>query len=618
MTTSSTNYEPENSAENGRKKLFADRFALRFDKDVPNCPQCGSWETARFPNPKIPAQYACVECDCVFTGLEGADSTNSTNSTHQRDESADDDQNLTPYVRYAPHPTEQAPELTHIDDPVPDDARFASPIYLLTSNQVQRQESLDNPHAVSGNHSIAKALQDECEAKNRVLYPVYAETDAFDDGATYDEARNLLFDFLQDVLDCEPDDCRWFYSGGRSFHAHVPMIITSGSVLKQLKNKAKEWNTESGHDYDVDAGIYTQKRQFRLPGFEHGSGRPKMGFNVMADNLNAELVQAMTDDVCVPNSFDDVLKMVFDYDDSTDLLTIVRGEGRESIYTCERIMRAREANGVSVLKETPLIERDTKPTADHELQRWKQFNRSSFDPTRTNGRRSVCIATVKGGPYCRESNGQRDVLVPAYVSRAISGPGDGSFAITDENCPIRLSSMDIDWSYDPGDTLVIIGYPDNTPTVVIEANELSLWPMHAHIYRTPAIALANTFRTVPGTDARMAVIAFLLLYDVTIPEVNQTASQRTPAPADGGTVDYSSQVMTTAAQYQHKAEEGSIHDLEYGEIRNLGSRLLNNRGWHGAIDWFREQYGSDYDHDMTVKLLGSTADKYYPGMNTPK
>ena len=55
----------------------------------------------------------------------------------------------------------QAPKLQSIYDPIPTGAETASPIYLLTTDEYERQSELENGWAIRGESSIANALQND-------------------------------------------------------------------------------------------------------------------------------------------------------------------------------------------------------------------------------------------------------------------------------------------------------------------------------------------------------------------------------------------------------------------------------------------------------------------------
>ena len=102
-------------------------------------------------------------------------------------------------------------------------------MYGLTPSQYERQESLDSGYEVQGEYnSIATELQDECEADDRVLYPVHIESDVYheEDPATLIEwFREFVEDYLDvpstlvrctspESLDSRP--CPTFRFGGKS------------------------------------------------------------------------------------------------------------------------------------------------------------------------------------------------------------------------------------------------------------------------------------------------------------------------------------------------------------------------------------------------------------------
>lgn len=175
---------------------------------------------------------------------------------------------LTPFVRYAYSTDEgprQRPILHRADADIPDDAYAVSAIYLLTGKQIERQQNLENPHAVTGSNPIAKELQDECEARDRVLYPVHVESDQY-----HKEDPATLVEWIQGLAErLGIDDSEWtyYFSGNRSIHAHAPLFVTSEADRKKLKQLADEYCEET--TAVLDTGIYNQKQPFRIPGVQH-------------------------------------------------------------------------------------------------------------------------------------------------------------------------------------------------------------------------------------------------------------------------------------------------------------------------------------------------------------
>jgi hypothetical protein len=78
--------------------------------------------------------------------------------------------------------------------------------------------------------------------------------------------------------------------------------------------------------------------------------------------------------------------------------------------------------------------------------------------------------------------------------------------------------------------------------------------------------------------------------------------------------------MTEAQELQQKAEAGHIdEDLTHEERWRVACSLLK-RGWEEAWNWFRDQYGSEFDPDVTRRQLRSIVNSYpedYPHVEIP-
>ena len=158
----------------------------------------------------------------------------------------------------------RAPKLQTIFEPIPDDAETVSPVYGLTRDQYKRQQQLDNGYGITGNHkSIATELQNECEADDRVLYPIHIESDVYheEDPATLIE---WFHNFTEDYLDVPFHTCTLYFSGNRSIHVHAPRFVSGEDQRERLRELAETFCTNKGAE--LDCGLYYSKRLFRLPG----------------------------------------------------------------------------------------------------------------------------------------------------------------------------------------------------------------------------------------------------------------------------------------------------------------------------------------------------------------
>ena len=106
-------------------------------------------------------------------------------------------------VQYGfPDGPHRAPKLRTTFEPIPDDATTASPIYKVPREQYERQADFESGYEVRGTTTIAKEIQDECEADNRVLYPVHIESDTY-----HEEGPETLLswfrEFVEDYLEVQ-------------------------------------------------------------------------------------------------------------------------------------------------------------------------------------------------------------------------------------------------------------------------------------------------------------------------------------------------------------------------------------------------------------------------------
>jgi len=219
--------------------------------------------------------------------------------THSQ-ESTSDAVDLTkeyhPFVRYGrtvDGDFRQFPRLQSIYEPIPAEAEFGSPVYLLTERQrEQNNERVANGTEYQVDTNIAREIQDECENENRVLNPILVESDARDDGYTLEEMERWTADFISEALPVEPQDCQFYYSGSRSIHAHVPLFVQSKAGLTRLKELASTFNDEN--NALLDTGIYSRKRQFRILGVEHDKTGDKK-IPVRLNTTDQQIAQAIVD-----------------------------------------------------------------------------------------------------------------------------------------------------------------------------------------------------------------------------------------------------------------------------------------------------------------------------------
>lgn len=492
---------------------------------------------------------------------------------------------LTPYVRYATtgddgNP-EQLPRLHRIEEQAPPEADFISPIYFLTDRQTEfHQEVLERDvsggWAVKDYRCIAELLQNQCEEANRVRYPVLVESDA---EASFYQMRDGLKRFICEVLEVDPNKGRWFFSGGRSLHVHLPYYAKNYTELRRLRREAEAFNQES--EVTVDANNYSRKSLIRLPGAEHhNTGIEK--FPVSPDSSDEELQKR-------------IAQMKAD--------VLPDGEGKEISYTAgsAEIARFSLSEELGLIKDisAPLIEQRERPTGEADRGLWKRYNRHPFSPYANTGnkRRSIVVVRVKGNPFCRaDEEVDRGTFVPVFIYGAVGA--DGEFNVWRENGRIRLSDKDYaKWDYEQEDTIVLIGGHSNSSRII---------KLGSLIERESVVgALLSDSKWVDdGLDGREEALDDLRGWGYDVGSAGKNGPYR---------ADYSSEGKhrpSRAYRLQKQAERNGIETLSHQEKLDVGNRLLSIRGWDGADEWFKEQFGKRYDRKVTHGYLRSIAKKY--------
>jgi hypothetical protein len=496
---------------------------------------------------------------------------------------------LTPFVRYASTGEDGSPDQFHrlhlLHQPAPTEADFVSPVYLLTDEEVEKHDSLlseDDLFRVRGYKSIATKIQTECEDDGRVWYPAFIESDA---DVPYYEMRAGLKRFIREVLDVDPDDAKWFFSGGSSLHVHLPYYV-SDDGRERLRREAQQYNENA--TVTVDASNFQKKSLVRLPGAEyHSKGVRKAP--VSPTSSDKEL-QAR------------ICRLVDNGADKS-------GGGISRHVGTPEIVRYSLSEELGLIKDipTPLIEQDERPVDKAKAKRWKRYNRHPFCPYANAGnqRRSVVVAQVKGTPFGRKTTvndmEKWRTYFPAFVYGAVSC--DGEFTIWQENAPVQLSKKDYNkWDYELGDTLVLLG-GNNGSSRIIEPE--GRWER-----QLVAAQLKEDIEGIPtgGTDGpvdgRKKALDHLRAFGYEVGSAGKNGPRREDNTTDRGFQP------TEAHRLQQRAEEDDVESLSHDERLYVANRLLRIRGWDGADEWFREQYGGRYSQEITHKFLRSVVEKY--------
>jgi hypothetical protein len=492
------------------------------------------------------------------------------------------------------------PKLRTIFDQPPAGVETAGPICLLTPSQFKWQQRLPEGYEVSGASSIATELQNQCEDADRVLYPVYVESDVYGE-----EGPETLIEwfrkFVEECLDLMFEDCTLYYSGSRSIHVHLPRFITSGSELELLRNLAKIFCEET--EAELDVGIYSKKRLFRLPGVRHvktGLAKVEIGPEWSHEQIVREGSQSVKP---APESFEVILREVFT-------------PGRATPYTIEDVQTLLD-NDEFVLRlspepacPVPLIEAESPPADPEDLPEWERYNAKEFSPyaLAAGGRRSVASVRVVGGAFARRSVRKGATLIPVFFHGAKGC--DGDFVKDNQHGPLQLSQTDYSkWEgheYSPGDHVLLIGGQSRNSRM-FRVDERTATMVGRLLMNTGGRRAALDYLAGEGYEVGSSGSATVSTRPRQSSESAGSSGKRAPRPTSIPPVK---NPTTRAARLQQRAERDGIETLSHRERISVANRLLQVYGWDLTWEWFREQFGPEFKPDVTYKHLKSVVKKY--------
>ncbi|WP_218962296.1 hypothetical protein [Halorubrum persicum] len=489
------------------------------------------------------------------------------------------------------------PKLRTIFDPIPEGANTASPIYKVPREQYERQDEFETGYEIKGGSSIAKEIQDECEEDDRVLCPVHIESDAYHEVGP-DTLITWFQEFVDDYLEVPFNTCTLYFSGNRSIHVHVPRFVSGEADRERLKELAEAFCEDA--DADLDLGLYSRKRLFRLPGVEHSnSGIPKVEIEPTWDRTRI-FREANGTNPNTPATYADVLWDMFGQESLTVGTVgpeVNQPQNLFQVLDPEKTLLEFAHDELENEIETPLIEQVAYPEDSADVPEWSMYNTQEFSPyaLASGNPRSVAAVRVKGGPFARRDKRGGATMVPAYFYGAVGG--DGEFTKQDVHAPLQLSKKDYrKWDYEVGEKIVIIGGKSGSSRIFSVSSWEATVVGHALLSEEGGRDTALDCLSEEG-------------YDVGSSGSGMSSSQETTTSRTATSDEESRTIwparenpQTEAEALQRKAEQEGIDTLSHKERMRVACRHLQY-GWKPTWDWFNEQFGSDFKPDVTSKFL---------------
>lgn len=202
------------------------------------------------------------------------------------------------------------------------------------------------------------------------------------------------------------------------------------------------------------------------------------------------------------------------------------------------------------------------------------------------------------GLFCREEDSDQNTYVPAYVHGAISA--DGEWNVWQRDMPVKLSDRDVTkWDYEKGDTVVIIGGRSRNSRIIKLTGDSSFVAIQRKIIYSGLVCDQNG---IEDEDGRCQAFEYLKSLNYDVGSAGLKDFRRPSVPSEGGKND--------AEALQRRAETKGIKPLSHQEQLHVANRLLQRQGWSGAMNWFREQYGEQFDQEQTRTILRCVSEKY--------
>lgn len=504
-----------------------------------------------------------------------------------------------PCVQYGfPEGAHRAPKLQSIYEPIPENAATASPIYKVPREQYERQAEFETGYEVAGTTSIATEIQDECEADDRVLYPIHIESDAY-----HKEGPETLLSwfrkFIEDYLEVAFDTCALYFSGNRSIHVHVPRFVSGEDDRERLKDLAESYCEEA--NADLDLGLYSRKCLFRLPSVEHAkSGIPKVEIEPTWDRTRI-FREANEANPRPPATYADVLWDIFGQEPLTVGTSGPEIDASQNLFQVldpEKTLLEFPQDDSENEIETPLIERvDEEIENPVDIPEWLMYNRQEFSPyaLATGNPRSVAAVRVKGGAFARKGKQGGATMVPAYFYGAVGA--NGEFTIQDEHAPLQLSKKDYrKRDYEPGEKIVIIGGKSGSSRIFSVSSWEATEVGHALTSDEGGRDTALNFLSEQGYDVGTSGSA-------SSPSKRITTSRSGTLDGESGEIwPARENPQTEAEALQRKAENDGIDTLSHNERIRVACRHLQY-GWQPTWEWFKEQFGSTFNPEVTRRFL---------------
>lgn len=260
-----------------------------------------------------------------------------------------------------------------------------------------------------------------------------------------------------------------------------------------------------------------------------------------------------------------------------------------------------ESDSIPLEEKFPYQFKDGDHSVD-EKGVWDRYNSQPFSPYAGEGK-TLSVITVKGGLFCRREETKQDrIYIPAFVQAARGS--NREFDMVGENGRVILSKHDLeDWNYASGDAVLIVG----------NHNRGDMFKLGTVDKSTVTTILRN--EDSKYSCPRQSALDYLNERGYDVGSLSEEALQYHEQQRRSEEIEAQLSDPRTPSSFpltkslQKEIEEGNIGYYGERERKQVACRLLFQKGWQMAQDWFTNQF--EEAKGESNSKASAKASKYY-------
>lgn len=242
-----------------------------------------------------------------------------------------------------------------------------------------------------------------------------------------------------------------------------------------------------------------------------------------------------------------------------------------------------EANSKTVPLEEKFpfqLEEDNHTTEEQNV--WDRYNSQPFSPY-TGNDKTLSVITVKGGVFCRKGETKQSrIYIPAFIQ--IAKGSNSEYNKVEQDGRVILSKHDLnEWDYTAGDVVLIVGRNNAGDTHKLNIVDSS--------------TVTTILRNEEGkyNCPRQTALDYLNDEGYDVGSLSEEAIQQQEERDRDKEIESQLSDPRTPSSFpltktlQEEVEESNISDYSEKDRKHIAIRLLFQKGWEKAQEWFVEQ-----------------------------